>query len=114
MIGRVAVQRGPLVYCLEQMDQPEGVTLYDVSLDLRQKSWPQFHEQFEAGVLGGVVVLKHVGAVSERPSADNKLYSPFALGSEPNRKVELTFIPYYAWANRSATPMQVWTPYLHA
>jgi uncharacterized protein len=112
--GRVAVQRGPLVYCLEQMDQPEGVALYDVSLDLRQKASAQFQEQFEAGLLGGVVVLKHVGASTEKSAADHKLYSAYAAGSQQTRRVELKFIPYYAWANRTATPMQVWTPYLQA
>jgi len=112
--GRVALQRGPLVYCLEQMDQPDGVALYDVSVDLRQKTSTQFEEQFEAGLLGGVVVLKHVGVVSEKSTTDNKLYSPYAAVSQQTRKVELKFIPYYAWANRTATPMQVWTPYLRA
>jgi len=56
--GRVAVQRGPLVYCLEQLDQPLGVSLYDVSLDLRQDSSPAFHEEFDKDLLGGIVVLK--------------------------------------------------------
>jgi uncharacterized protein len=112
--GRVAVQRGPLVYCLEQLDQPAGVPLYDVSLDLRGKSSSQFEEKFEPNLLGGIVVLKHTGAVNENSSSANKLYSSFSDGSEKTRKVELQFIPYYAWANRNPTPMQVWTPYLRA
>ena len=112
--GRVAVQRGPLVYCLEQIDQPAGVALYDVSVDLRQKASTQFDEQFEPGLLGGVVVLKHVGAISQKPASDHELYSPYAASPQQARKVELKFIPYYAWANRTATPMQVWTPYLQA
>jgi DUF1680 family protein len=112
--GRVAVQRGPLVYCLEQIDQPDGVALYDVSVDLSQRASTQFGEQFEPGLLGGVVVLKHVGAITEKSASDDKLYSPYAAGSQQARKVELKFIPYYAWANRNATPMQVWTPYLRA
>jgi DUF1680 family protein len=112
--GRVAVQRGPLVYCLEQLDQPEGVPLYDVSMDLRAKSSSQFEEKFEPNLLGGIVVLKHVGAVAENSASANKLYSAYAPSSSQTRKVELQFIPYYAWANRAATPMQVWTPYLRA
>ena len=112
--GRVAVQRGPLVYCLEQVDQPDGVALYDVSVDLRQKASTQFDEQFEAGLLGGVVVLKHLGAITEKSVSDGKLYSPYAASSQQTRKVELRLIPYYAWANRTATPMQVWMPYLRA
>jgi uncharacterized protein len=108
--GRVAVQRGPLVYCLEQVDQPDGVALYNVSLDLRPKSPSQFQEEFRQDLLGGVTVLKHVGAVNQQTA--NKLYYAYAPNSPQTKQVELTFIPYYAWANRTATPMQVWTPYL--
>ena len=112
--GRVAVQRGPLVYCLEQLDQPQGVPLYDVLLDLRAKSSSQFEEHFDANLLGGIVVLKHEGAVAENSASANKLYSAFTPSPSQSRKVELQFIPYYAWANRNPTPMQVWTPYLRA
>jgi len=112
--GRAAVQRGPLVYCLEQLDQPEGVPLYDVSLDLRQKASSQFHEEFQGDLLGGIVVLKHLGATNEKSASGSKLYYPYTLNTTQARQVELRFIPYYAWANRASTPMQVWTPILRA
>jgi len=112
--GRVAVQRGPLVYCLEQLDQPEGVTLFDVSLDLRAKAPAQFQEEFHENLLGGVIVLKHTGALSGKAASKGKLYEHYSSNLLPSRPVELSFIPYYAWANRAATPMQVWTPYLRA
>jgi uncharacterized protein len=112
--SRVAVQRGPLVYCLEQLDQPEGTALYDVSLDLSQKVSPQFHEEFQRDLLGGIVVVKHPGAVFDTPGADASLYGPYTRSTNKSRRVELKFIPYYAWANRTATPMQVWTPILNA
>ena len=112
--GRVAVQRGPLVYCLEQVDQPEGVALYDVSLDLRQKVSSPFHEEFQGDLLGGIVVLKHLGAAYEKSSSHSKLYYPYTLRATKVRQVELKFIPYFAWANRAATSMQVWTPILRA
>jgi uncharacterized protein len=110
--GRVAVQRGPLIYCLEQIDQPAGVPLYNVSLDLRPKSPAQFEERFEPDLLGGIVVLKHLGTVTE--NTGTRLYQPYTTSASQTRQVELRFIPYYAWANRTATPMQVWTPYLRA
>ena len=110
----MAVQRGPLVYCLEQLDQPEGVALYDVSLDLRQKVSSPFHEEFQGDLLGGIVVLKHLGAAREKSSSHSKLYYPYTLRATKVRQVELKFIPYFAWANRAATSMQVWTPILRA
>jgi DUF1680 family protein len=112
--GRAAVQRGPLVYCLEQLDQSDGVRLYDVSLDLRQKGSSQFHEQFQSDLLGGIVVLTHSGAATARSTTDNKLYYSYSPKPIEARPVELKFIPYYAWANRAPTPMQVWTPVLRA
>jgi DUF1680 family protein len=112
--GRVAVQRGPLIYCLEQLDQPQGVPLYDVSLDLRKNASPQFQEQFESNLLGGIVVLKHPGAAKENSTGGTKLYYSYAPAPAQTRELELQFIPYYAWANRAPTPMQVWTPYRRA
>jgi len=109
--GRGAVQRGPLVYCLEQLDQPDGVNLFDVSLDLR-KGRSQFHDEFQSNLLDGVVVLKHVGRVSDSPSSQMQLYSSHAPTVGKTQQVELKLIPYYAWANRSASQMQVWTPVL--
>jgi uncharacterized protein len=112
--GRVAVQRGPLIYCLEQLDQPQGVPLYDVSLDLRTNASSRFQEQFEASLLGGIVVLKHPGAVSQNSASSGELYYSYASAPAQSHEVELQFIPYYAWANRAPTPMQVWTPFLRA
>jgi DUF1680 family protein len=112
--GRVAVQRGPLVYCLEQLDQPKGVELFDVSLDVRQKGASAFHQEFRRDLLGGIVVLKHTGAVNEKSGSHSALYGAYRAGASQGRQVELSFIPYYAWANRVGTPMQVWTPVLKA
>jgi DUF1680 family protein len=112
--GRVAVQRGPLVYCLEQLDQPNGVQLFDVSLDVRQKDASAFHEEFRGDLLGGIVVLKHTGAVSVKSNAHGSLYRSYTSEVPEARQVELSFVPYYAWANRAATQMQVWTPVLGA
>ena len=112
--GRVAVQRGPIVYCLEQLDQSEGVQLFDVSFDLRQKAAGEFREEFQGDLLGGIVVLKHPGAVEEKSGDANGLYRTYSSKIGKMREIELKFIPYYAWANRSATQMQVWTPILKA
>jgi DUF1680 family protein len=102
------------VYCLEQLDQPERVVLSDVSLDLRPSSASTFHEELRKDLLGGIVVLKHSGAVSEKSSSRDALYYRYSVEGAKGRQVELRFIPYYAWANRAATPMQVWTPFLRA
>lgn len=110
--GRAAVQRGPLIYCLEQLDQPAGVELAEVALDLGPKPGAQFQEELERDLLDGVMVLRHTGALYEKEESRSGLYYRYTTEPRKARKVPLTFIPYYAWANRSATAMQVWTPVL--
>ena len=112
--GRVAIQRGPLVYCLEQLDQPEGVALRDVRLDVNQKSSAPFQEEFRDDLLGGVLVLKCMGALYDRSSSTAELYFRYRPETSEKHATTLTFIPYYGWANRAATPMQVWTPAVSA
>jgi uncharacterized protein len=108
--GRVAVQRGPLIYCLEELDQSQGVTLSDVAVNLGKRPDSEFQSEMKSDLLGGVLVLHHTGISYDRNSSMSALY-PRYTGAEPRtRKVPLTFIPYYAWANRQATSMQVWIP----
>jgi uncharacterized protein len=100
------VQRGPLIYCLEEIDQPSGVSLSDVAVNLGQMG-EEFQTEFRSDLLGGMVVLHHAGAVYERGTSEKALYARYSR-EDKTRKISLTFIPYYAWANRQATSMQVW------
>jgi DUF1680 family protein len=114
--GCVAIERGPLVHCLEQADHPGG--LDDLVLDPTR---PLTVEQ-RPDLLGGVVTVTAAGHRRARPAgaadpADPAgdawwPYSPAtpappASGGEP---VALTAIPYYAWANRADGSMRVWLP----
>jgi DUF1680 family protein len=106
--GRVAIQRGPLIYCLEEIDQPSGISLSDVAVSPGRRPAEQFQTEFKNDLLGGMVVLHHTGAVYQRGAAEKLLYSRYGGDSLRTQKTPLTFIPYYAWANRQATSMQVW------
>jgi uncharacterized protein len=112
--GRVAVQRGPLVYCLEELDQPGGVSLTDVAVDPGQRPGAGFQTEHRSDLLDGVTVLHHNGVAYERSSSRNALYSRYTGGPAKTRRIPLTFIPYYAWANRQPASMQVWTPIFKA
>jgi uncharacterized protein len=109
--GRAAVQRGPVVYCLEQLDQKEGVAINDVALT-NVSSEKGLSESYEKDLLDGVVVLRCEGAAIKTSEARRGLYFPASAEAGKATKVPLAFIPYYAWANRALTPMQVWTPVL--
>ena len=106
--GRVAIQRGPLIYCLEEIDQPSGISLSDVAVNPGRRPGEQFQTEFKNDLLGGMVVLHHTGAVYQRGAAEKLLYSRYGGDALRTQKTSLTFIPYYAWANRQATSMQVW------
>jgi DUF1680 family protein len=110
--GCVAVERGPLVYCLEGVDHPGG-GLDDVVLDPRTPHT----EARRPGHLGGVTTVTAVGRRRALPEAGWWPYSDAVLpttacGPEqpPPAPLELTAIPYYAWANRTDGPMRVWIP----
>ena len=83
--GRVAVQRGPIVFCMEQMDQPSGVDLADVSFALTPKLGQEFQVQYKSDLLDGVAVLHHEGMVYESPSATQPLYQA-STGTPPKTR----------------------------
>lgn len=95
--GKVALQRGPLVYCAEEADN--GPALWNLSLDT---SAPPA-EQARPGLLDGVVELTAAGR-RRHLTADN-LYTTSAPVTEP---ATIRFIPYYAWGNRGRGEMAVW------
>ena len=110
--GKVAVQRGPLLYCLEQVDQEYRGSIFDVVLPASAgPSWG-FTWEFRPDILGGVVLLKHKGTTSAKPLSDEPLYRSLERTPQnEGKEVNLTFIPYYAWANRLPGSMEVWIPY---
>ena len=106
--GRVAVQRGPLVYCIEAPDQATASSLFDIELtDLKEA----FGEQFRRDLLDGVVMLRHRGVIAQKPLEDEPLYQVVSQATHTAVKpIELTLIPYYAWANRGNNAMEIWIP----
>lgn len=104
--GRVALERGPLVYCLEQEDQPRGMALADLSI----VSGAGFESELRNDFLGGVVVLRHNGRVAAKPLKSGPLYKEAGERAVLGTPATLTFIPYFAWANRFPQAMMVWVP----
>ncbi|MDR1787285.1 MAG: glycoside hydrolase family 127 protein [Treponema sp.] len=102
--GRLAVMRGPLVYCLEEADN--GPELWNVSLGNLTPA--DFTERFEPDFLGGVVTLSSPGK-RRPPWQGDTLYRPAAPGADAGTEAcTLRWIPYYAWSNRGLGGMCVW------
>jgi hypothetical protein len=107
-VGKVAAERGPLVYCLEGIDQPGVESLSDVMLSAPGMFDKGFSEEYRRGLLGGVVILQHQGHVATAVARE-PLYQAASIASlRPTKDVLLTFIPYFAFANREPTQMTVW------
>lgn len=98
-IGRAAVQRGPVVYCLEEADN--GKDLHLLKMD---ENAP--FETIGKQIAGESVTAVRAQGWRQKPQ-DKKLY--FTHTGTEYEPVTLTWIPYYAWANRGEGEMQVWT-----
>ncbi|HVW15219.1 MAG TPA: glycoside hydrolase family 127 protein [Mucilaginibacter sp.] len=94
-IGKVALQRGPIMYCAEWKDNNGLASNFIVPKDAA------FKPEYEASLLNGVMVLK----------ADVKTVNVDATGQNISTgNATLTAIPYYSWANRGKGEMTVWFP----
>jgi DUF1680 family protein len=93
--NRVALQRGPLVYCFEHSDNDGKV------MDIVLPDKAIFKTAFNATLLDGIVSIQ-----TQAPVA--KISAGGLTVNSVNRKI--TAIPYYTWANRGKGQMQVWVP----
>lgn len=103
--GRVALMRGPLLYCVESVDH-DGADVRNLSLADSAEIKAAYHPD----LLGGVTVLQAPAVIHTANQAwEHGLYrsrsSTAALAEKP---ITMTAIPYYAWANREPGTMQVW------
>jgi len=106
-LNQIAVQRGPIVYCLESVDLPRGTRISDIlipaDIDLIAR--------FDRRLLGGVVILE--GLARARPNAqwDGELYRE--VQRPPTVPIKVGLVPYAVWANRGPGEMSVWLPCVH-
>ncbi len=101
--GRVAIQRGPLVYCLEGVDH-DGVSLDRISVDPTQIA-SRFRAEFREGFLGGAVVIRGAGRLIECDGWESALYRS---APPAEREIAITAVPYCLWDNRDPGEMRVW------
>ena len=99
-VGKAAVMKGPLVYCLEETDN--GSNLPALYLDTEKG----LEEYFDPDLLGGTTVIKAAGKrVVTRDWNQDELY---AEHKPVYKDVDLTFVPYPYWGNRETGEMLVW------
>ena len=95
--GSVAICRGPLLYAVEHLDQPDGVIVDDLVLTSTRLD--------EIAATDGPPLISGSGALQTSPTS---LYDDqqSVLGGA----VQIKALPYYRWANREIGPMKVWLP----
>ncbi|MEH3089362.1 MAG: glycoside hydrolase family 127 protein [Microbacterium arborescens] len=104
LTNQVAVQRGPVVYCLESADLPEGVLLEQAALRRGAELLPVETDIDDFRL----VALEAQLAVLPVDDGDAGLYAD--LAGAPVRTTAARLIPYFAWGNRGPGEMSVWLP----
>ena len=106
--GCVAIERGPLVYCVEAADLP-GRRLDDLVLDV--DGFDAATDVAAAGLPEQIVAIQVPGSVRLH---DGSCWWPYAAARSadtgPTERLELTAIPYFAWGNRGSGAMRIWIP----
>jgi DUF1680 family protein len=104
--NQVAIQRGPLIYCLESSDisSKTQTSIRDIFIP----SNIDLVARFDRNLLNGVVLLE--GKALSRPAAKWNAQLYRELQSAPLQPIAVRFIPYFAWANRGPSEMTVWLP----
>jgi len=94
--GKLAIERGPVVYCAEGVDNNGQV------LNLLVPENTEFSPMFRDDLLNGINVLTGKVSAVSKSKAGKILFT---------KDKQLTMIPYYAWAHRDQGEMSVWFPY---
>jgi DUF1680 family protein len=104
-LNQVAVQRGPVVYCLESADLPEGVRVLEVHIPADIELQPRI----DSKLLGErVAVLEGQAERILQGEWSGQLYRD--LHAPEPEQIEIRLVPYYAWGNRTEGEMSIWLP----
>ncbi|QDP39470.1 glycoside hydrolase family 127 protein [Radiobacillus deserti] len=98
-IGKVAIQRGPIVYCLEEVDNGKNLPSIFLPRDA------ELTATYDEHLLNGVVVITGKAERINQNAWGSDLYRP---ARQTRDIVTMKAIPYYAWCNREAGEMIVW------
>lgn len=100
--GKVALQRGPLVYCVEQADN--GEALHNLWLNAA----PAFEVVDGQGLFAGKKLIRASGVRVQAPATSGQTLYRYDQAPQRQQAQALTFIPWYSWANRGEGEMRIW------
>lgn len=104
--NRVAVKRGPIVYCLESNDVPSSASIFNAVLDFNSTWTPTIYK------LQNHTVMALSGNLYSRETKNwnHTLYQSVHPSNTTTKKISARLIPYFAWSNRGDSDMEVWIP----
>lgn len=97
--GKVAIMRGPLVYCLEEIDNGKNLS------DIRLSKYPSLKTEYNKELLGGLNVITFKGTKRSPEKWDTSIYREYVPSTEEGI---FKAVPYYAWNNRGEGEITVW------
>jgi DUF1680 family protein len=100
--GYVALQRGPVVYCLEEVDN--GGHLANLAIPRESK----LTAEFDTSLFGGIAVVTGDAMRIEPADWSGNLYQPLSSVTYKTSTLKFKAIPYCFWANREPGEMRVW------
>lgn len=101
----LAIEYGPMVYCLEEADQEPGLNFFDIRISPKA----ELKAVWRKDLLNGVVAITVPGKIIDDVWG-SQLYGKENKTKPPSRDVKLTAVPYFKWANRGPGAMRVWIP----
>ena len=102
LAGKVALQRGPVVYCLEEADN--GSELHNLYID----SNSEFVEIEGSGIMTNKILIQARGQRQALSDSQNKPLYQFDRPMTQSAPQTLTFVPWFSWANRGEGEMRIW------
>jgi DUF1680 family protein len=106
LYSKAAVERGPLVFALEQSELP-STPISDVFLRVGGIAAAESRKD----LYGGVMLLKYPGFVADKPLANQPLYSPWGSGPAAGRRaMQLVLLPYFVVGSRENESVRTWIP----
>ena len=100
---KIAIERGPLVYCAEEEDN-EGFDVWTLSVPLKRGYDVRILEELP----GEPAAITGKGIAYDLDDWRNALYKPLGVTRSKGKNVRFTLIPYYAWNNRENSAMCIW------
>jgi len=104
--GRLALMRGPLVYCLESTDNPDLPSVHLAAIGAKPSAKMIPAKAFNKVPIPALLIH------GREFQPEDALYRPAAKHTLKTKPAVLTAIPYFAWANRGKSEMTVWIPTL--